>query len=112
MLAKTLALTTKLLDIADRREAARALARHFKADDLIIFIQDKEIGVSLPVAGFPQTFPHGALWQNFIKTCIENGAHTGESVPAGRPADSRRGKRFRRAGRFRSDHARRAAAAG
>ena len=85
MLAQTLALTTKLIDIANRRGAARVLARHFKADDLIIFVRDHEIGVSLPVAGFPQTFPHGALWQSFTKTCIENGTHTGELFMPDKP---------------------------
>ena len=77
-------LLARLTDPSQRREAARALARHLGAEDLIVFTRDAELNVLLPAPGFPQTLPQGCSWRAFLATCAEAGRHTGElPVPGG-----------------------------
>ena len=71
----TAALTARLADPAARREAARALAVHLGAVDLLVFTRDAEIGVLLPAPGFPQTLPRGRTWRAFLARCLELGCH-------------------------------------
>ncbi|HEX2915879.1 MAG TPA: ATP-binding protein [Chloroflexia bacterium] len=58
-----------------RREAAYSLARHFGLSDLLIFSKDPELDVLLPVAGFPQTLPHGHRWHAFLSDCLLSPGH-------------------------------------
>ena len=73
-------LVSELTSVKRRREAARTLARHLGAEELIIFIEDPEIEVLLPAPGFPQTLPQGRTWRAFIGDCITKHYHTG-SLP-------------------------------
>lgn len=50
----------------NRTQAAKKLAEHLKAEDLIIFIKDPELDVLLPGLGFSQSIPKGKEWRNFI----------------------------------------------
>ena len=81
MQAQTQRLIVDLIDLSGRREAARKLARHLGAEDLIIFVVDLEIGVSLPALGFPQTLPKGRLWRGFLNECAKTGHHK-DRVPS------------------------------
>lgn len=77
---ETVKLAAALTEIENRRAAARRLAAHFGAEDLIVFVPDAEIEILLPATGFPQTLPQGAQWQKFVKECLEKGACAG-SLP-------------------------------
>ncbi len=74
---EVLSLVAELVDVGRRRETAHALAKHLGADDLVIFVLDPEIGLSLPAPGFPQTLPDGRSWQAFLTQCIASGRHAG-----------------------------------
>ena len=71
--SKILALVAALADPLKRHEAARELALHIGATDLIIFIRDAEINRLLPAPGFPQTLPHGRLWHAFLTETVSVG---------------------------------------
>ncbi|HVE65813.1 MAG TPA: HAMP domain-containing sensor histidine kinase, partial [Thermoanaerobaculia bacterium] len=75
-LEETLALVTKLADPARRRAAARALAVHLGASDLIVFVRDLDLDVLLPAPGFPQTLPRGRIWRDFLRGCRSSGPHS------------------------------------
>ena len=64
-----LALIAGLTEPANRRPAARALAEHAGAEDLLIFVPDREMEILLPALGFPQTLPHSKRWQAFLSSC-------------------------------------------
>lgn len=81
MQAQTQRLIVDLVDLSGRREAARKLAKHLGAEDLIIFVVDREIGVSLPALGFAQTLPKGRLWREFLNECANAGRHK-DQVPS------------------------------
>ena len=61
-----LALVAGLTPPATRPAAARQLAVHAGANDLLIFIRDGELDVLLPGPGFQQTLPHAKEWQEFL----------------------------------------------
>lgn len=61
-----------------RYEAARALATHLGAGDLLLFVSDPQLGVPLPPVGFPQTLHGGRSWRAFVQACLKNGAAEGE----------------------------------
>ncbi|MGI8784954.1 MAG: hybrid sensor histidine kinase/response regulator [Acidobacteriota bacterium] len=67
-----------LLNVSGRQETARALAKQLGADDLIFFVTDPEIGIPLPVPGFPQTLPAGRSWRAFLAQCVVAGRHSAE----------------------------------
>ncbi|MDB5075448.1 MAG: multi-sensor signal transduction histidine kinase [Chloroflexi bacterium] len=77
-LLATLALFAGMADAAQRSAAMHALAQHLRATDLILFIQDHELGVLLPAPGFPQTLPQGRLWRAFLAACAPNHIHRGD----------------------------------
>ena len=58
-----------------RCAAAKALAAHAGADDLLIFTPDRELGILLPASGFRQTLPDASAWRAFLKCCLENSVH-------------------------------------
>ncbi len=63
-----------------RRDAARALARHTGAEDLLVFVRDESVGRALPALGFPQTLPGGRNWRTLVERAVEDGAAEGEVV--------------------------------
>ncbi len=69
----TIELTAALADRQDRPAAAMRLAQHLGAEDLVIFVEDAEIGVQLPAVGFQKTMPNGRAWRAFIARCVESG---------------------------------------
>jgi signal transduction histidine kinase len=77
-----LSFVSDLVDPADRPNAARALAQHIGADDLMIFLPDAEIGALLPAPGFPQTMSKGQEWRNFLGACHVAAPHSGELLHA------------------------------
>ena len=70
-------LVAALAEVARRPHAARALARHLGADDLLLLVHDPELGVLLPAPGFPQTMRGGPSWRDFLALCSEPGTHRG-----------------------------------
>ena len=70
-------LVAALAEVAGRPHAARALARHLGADDLLLLVHDPELGVLLPAPGFPQTMRGGPSWRDFLALCSEPGTHRG-----------------------------------
>lgn len=56
-----------------RRAGAQALAVHAGVEDVLIFSQDPEIEVFLPVPGLPQTLPEGGRWQQFLTESARSG---------------------------------------
>ena len=75
-----LSLIAALADANRRSSAAKNLAQRLGADDLIVFIKDTEVGALLPAPGFPQTFPEGRVWREFLSQCAVSGSHSGELV--------------------------------
>jgi signal transduction histidine kinase len=72
--ANTIELVTSLAGHPEvRAEAAGHLAAHLGAADLLLFVQDPELGVPLPPLGFCQTLPGGRFWREFVQTCIGSG---------------------------------------
>ena len=63
-----------LADRGRRTDAARAVARRWGADDLVIFIRDDEVGFSLPAPGFPQTLRGMRAWRGLVDAAIESGS--------------------------------------
>ncbi|MCU1246515.1 MAG: hypothetical protein JWN02_2425, partial [Acidobacteria bacterium] len=60
-----------------RAAAARTVARHLGADDLIVFVRDADVGRSLPAPGFPQTLRGGRAWRELVKCAEEDGTAEG-----------------------------------
>lgn len=48
------------------------------AEDLLIFVRDRELGILLPAPGFQQTLPGAKAWHAFLERCTENSFHEGE----------------------------------
>ncbi len=67
-----LALIAGLTEPANRRPAARALAAYAGAEDLLMFVPDRELGILLPAPGFPQTLPNSKRWQAFLLDCTRD----------------------------------------
>jgi signal transduction histidine kinase len=57
--------------------ATCALAKHLGAEDLIVFIEDPDLGALLPAPGFPQTLPGGQTWRAFLARTGADGCHSG-----------------------------------
>jgi signal transduction histidine kinase/ActR/RegA family two-component response regulator len=66
-----------LVDPAGRREAAKAFARGLGADDLIVFVRDDAVGLSLPAPGFGQTLRGARAWRDLITAAVERGTAEG-----------------------------------
>ena len=62
----------------NRSAAARALAAHAGAEDLLIFVPDRELGILLPAPGFPQTLPDAKTYRTFLTGCVRNSFQEGE----------------------------------
>jgi len=77
---QTLTLAARLVETRQRRDAARALAAHLGAEDMMVFIEDPETRVFLPAPGFPQTLPRARRWHAFLAACVRAGAHM-DKVP-------------------------------
>ena len=71
-----LSLISALVNSDGRREAARQLANHLGAEDLILFIRDPEINILLPAPGFIQTLPSGQTWRALLDECTAKGELT------------------------------------
>jgi len=72
-----IALFNRLADRRQRTAAASALAHHWRAEALIVFIPDRELGVLRPAPGFRQTLPGGPEWRDFLARCRQPGEHHG-----------------------------------
>ncbi|MEP6604091.1 MAG: ATP-binding protein [Spartobacteria bacterium] len=66
-----LSLIAGLTEAGTRTTAAKALAARAGAEDLLVFIRDRELDVLLPAPGFQQTLPNGKAWQQFLQTCTQ-----------------------------------------
>ncbi|MEA2488838.1 MAG: hypothetical protein QOH21_630 [Acidobacteriota bacterium] len=66
-----------LADPSRRRDAARAFARRWGAEDLIVFVRDETVGRPLPATGFPQTLRGARAWHQLVARAIEEGTAEG-----------------------------------
>jgi signal transduction histidine kinase/CheY-like chemotaxis protein len=66
-----------LAEPAGRRAAAKAFARRWCAEDLIVFVRDEAVGLSLPAFGFGQTLRGARAWRQLVTTAIEQGTAEG-----------------------------------
>jgi len=73
-----LSLVAALTKPENRSAAAKALAAHASAEDLLIFVHDRELGILLPAPGFQQTLPEAKTWRGFLERCLENSFQEGE----------------------------------
>ncbi|MDB6152637.1 MAG: hypothetical protein JWL90_1090 [Chthoniobacteraceae bacterium] len=64
-----LSLVSALTNPDHRQEAARIVARHAGAEDLLIFVRDLELDTLLPAPGFIQTLPNARQWHDFVREC-------------------------------------------
>ncbi|MBA2586765.1 MAG: response regulator [Chthoniobacterales bacterium] len=71
-------LVAALTQPANRRTAVRALAEHAGAEELLILIPDRELGVLLPAPGFQQTLSDPKRWRQFLDRCVEKMFYQGE----------------------------------
>jgi signal transduction histidine kinase len=62
-----------LVDAERRSEAALALARHLGVEELVLFVDDPELGILLPALGFRQTLAGGARLRAFLSECARSG---------------------------------------
>src|SRR5262245_34352466 len=65
------------MDRNGRAEAAKTFAAYCGAQDLIVFVSDPELSISIPALGFPQTLPRGPAWRQFVATCGREGTCDG-----------------------------------
>ncbi|HYO79363.1 MAG TPA: HAMP domain-containing sensor histidine kinase, partial [Thermoanaerobaculia bacterium] len=70
-----LSLVAALAKPENRSAAAKALAAYAGAEDLLIFVHDRELDIMLPAPGFRQTLPDARAWRAFLKTCLANSFH-------------------------------------
>jgi signal transduction histidine kinase/ActR/RegA family two-component response regulator len=78
-----------LVEPAGRRAAAKAFARRWRAEDLIVFVRDEAVGRSLPAPGFGQTLRGARAWRELVAAAIEHGTADGaveNEVGQARPA--------------------------
>ena len=66
-----------LAEPAGRRAAAKAFARRWGAEDLIVFVRDEAVGRPLPAPGFAQTLRGARAWRQLVTAAIEQGAAVG-----------------------------------
>jgi signal transduction histidine kinase/CheY-like chemotaxis protein len=66
-----------LADPVRRHDAARAFARRWGAETLIVFVRDEVVGRSLPAPGFPQTLRGARAWRQLVAAAIEQGTAEG-----------------------------------
>ncbi len=66
-----LSLVAALTQPEQRAAAAKDLATHVGADDLIVFVRDRELGILLPAPGFQQTLPDATAWRVFVQNCVD-----------------------------------------
>ena len=66
-----------LVEPAGRRAAAKAFARRWGAEDLIVFVRDEAVGRSLPAPGFGQTLRGARAWRQLVAAAIEQGSAAG-----------------------------------
>jgi len=79
-----LSLVAALTQPEARTAAAKALAAHIGAEDLLVFVPDRELGILLPAPGFPQTLPDAKAWRLFLENCVGNSFHQDDlSFPIG-----------------------------
>lgn len=55
----------------NRQQVAKNISALLKAEDLIIFIKDRELNVLLPGLGFLQNIPRGKDWNSFLNSSEE-----------------------------------------
>lgn len=72
----------RLVSAETRAAAAREIAEHSGAVDLIFFVHDEGVGRSLPAPGFPQTLRGGAAWINLLKDAVEHERGSGTVLAA------------------------------
>jgi signal transduction histidine kinase len=72
------ALYADLVDRDRRASAATALAARFGGHELIIFLDDAEVGAALPAPGFGRTLRNGRAWRQFLERCAEAGEYSGD----------------------------------
>lgn len=73
----TLLLARALTAASGRRLGADRLARHLRADTLLILVRDHELDLLVCAPGFPQTIPGGATWERFFARTQNLGIHEG-----------------------------------
>jgi len=73
-----LRLTAQLAAPETRAAASAALAAALGADELLIFIRDREVDALLSAPGYAQTLPNGQLWRAFLAETVAKGRHEGE----------------------------------
>jgi len=84
--APDVARVAALADATGRRAAARLLAQGLGADDLLIFLHDREVDRFLPAPGLTQTLRGAAAWRTLLAASMQQGEATGTvawGVPPG-----------------------------
>jgi PAS domain S-box-containing protein len=62
-----LSLIGSLSEVRSFAANAHAIALKLGVENLLIFARDPDLGVILPLPGFPQTLPQGKLWKTFLE---------------------------------------------
>jgi signal transduction histidine kinase/ActR/RegA family two-component response regulator len=66
-----------LVEPGGRQAAAKDFARRWGAEDLIVFVRDVAVGISLPAPGFSQTLRGARAWRELVAAAIEQGTAEG-----------------------------------
>lgn len=74
---ETLLLARALATASGRRLGADRLARHLRADTLLILVRDHELDLLVCAPGFPQSLPGGPTWDEFFARTQYLGVHDG-----------------------------------
>ncbi len=63
-----------------RDEAAVSLGRLLGGTNVILFVEDPEVGVLLPAPGFTQTLPNARAWRRFLSRTVRDGDAAEDSI--------------------------------
>jgi signal transduction histidine kinase len=81
-------LLVSLIEPASRAQHAREMANALGAEDLVIFVEDREVRALLPAPGFAQTLKNGRQWRAFLEAAGAAGQHRGRLSHGGVEMDA------------------------
>lgn len=62
-----------LVEATDRKALVQQLAPLYRADDLAVFLKDRQVNLFLPIPGLSQRLRNGRAWQSFLARCDQDG---------------------------------------
>ena len=73
--ADAIRLIARLAGVENRAQAAKELAQAVGAQDLLVFLHDREADTMLPAPGWRKTLPGGGEWRELLLRSRADGIH-------------------------------------